>query len=503
MDYFTETCAIITFIEKRIKERLEFKELEKSLNFSYRHIREIFRKKTNIPLSQYILARKIANCALEIISTPKSLTDIAAEYGFGSYDTFTRAFKRQTGIRPSELRSSGLKCDRKPICSGVFAPVIYNINDSKSALRIISEVEIVEKALKTQDSCILYGVPKVFYGRNFDGGWQGTPFPMCLQAVLDYMGQNVHYSYLMAASGASFRFRWNVNGWDLSAVDIRNIYENSQEAFVRSFKAVGRKYRIIEKADGTKEEFMSLIKEEIDQGRPLIALGVVGPPEAGIITGYMNKGESILGWSLFQNDMGFSGDLTFDESGYYICNNWWENIHTIMSVGEETQCLVTAKELLRNALRVLSDERIQVDGGKGGTYYGGQRAYSAWADALGDSAGFPKEPQLTMLLERIMCFGDAATMVGEGRSYAAGYISWVGETFPETNEECIKCAEYFNAAAGEVTKMQEVLVNFWGEEAAGRLAQKENRTKLAALINEAGQWESKAAEELIRILQKL
>ncbi|OPX43190.1 hypothetical protein CLHUN_29400 [Ruminiclostridium hungatei] len=55
MDYFTETCAIITFIEKRIKERLEFKELEKSLNFSYRHIREIFRKKTNIPLSQYTL----------------------------------------------------------------------------------------------------------------------------------------------------------------------------------------------------------------------------------------------------------------------------------------------------------------------------------------------------------------------------------------------------------------------------------------------------------------
>ncbi|WP_242656527.1 helix-turn-helix domain-containing protein [Ruminiclostridium hungatei] len=94
------------------------------------------------------IARKIANCALEIVSTSKKLTDIAAEYGFGSYDTFTRAFKRQTGIRPSELRHSGLKCGRKPICSGVFVPVIYNIDKSKSALSVLSKVEIVEKAAK-------------------------------------------------------------------------------------------------------------------------------------------------------------------------------------------------------------------------------------------------------------------------------------------------------------------------------------------------------------------
>ena len=103
MDYMVETCAIIAFIEERIKQKLEFGELEKTLNFSYRYIREIFKKKTNITLSHYIMVRKIANCALEIVSTKKSLTEIASEYGFDSYDTFTRAFKREVGIRPSEF----------------------------------------------------------------------------------------------------------------------------------------------------------------------------------------------------------------------------------------------------------------------------------------------------------------------------------------------------------------------------------------------------------------
>ncbi len=72
MDYLIEICAIITFIEERIKQKLEFAELEKTLNFSYRHIREIFKKKTSISLSRYIMTRKIANCALEIVSTKKA-----------------------------------------------------------------------------------------------------------------------------------------------------------------------------------------------------------------------------------------------------------------------------------------------------------------------------------------------------------------------------------------------------------------------------------------------
>ncbi|WP_024832906.1 helix-turn-helix domain-containing protein [Ruminiclostridium josui] len=502
MDYFIEICAIITFIEQRIKQKLDFTELEKILNFSYRHIRGIFKIRTNMSLSRYIMIRKIANCALEIVSTPKSLTTIAFEYGFDHYDTFTRAFKRETGIRPSEFKKSGLVCGRKHICLGVYAPAILNLNQ-ESVLQNLSEVDFVSKTFKTQDSCILYGVPKVYYGRNVDGGWQGTPFPMCLQAVLNYMGQNVHYSYIMAASGASFRLRWNVNGWDLSAVDIRNIYEKPLMPFELAFKAVGRKFKILNKDSNSysKKDFINLIKLEIDEGRPVIALGVVGPPEASIITGYKDNCETVLGWSLFQDNMEFSENITFDESGYFICNNWWENTEAVMSIGEEISVMSSMKELLENAYYLLTTDTIQVE--KRSTYFGGQKAYSAWASAMEDDLNFSKQTPLSLQIEHMMCFGDAVTMVGEGRSYAAGYINWIGETNPEVSNECRNCAGYLNAVADCVTKMSNILGGFGGEDAVQKITDKEIRMQIVSLIKLAQRNEAKACDELKTLISKV
>ncbi len=503
MDYFVEICSIIAFIEQRIKQKLEFSELEKTLNFSYRHIRGIFKNRTKMSLSKYIITRKIVNCALEILSTPKSLTTIAFEYEFDSYDTFTRAFKRVTGIRPSEFKKSGLLCGRKLICSGVYAPAILNPVNPNSVLQNIMEVDFMSKALKTQDSCILYGVPKVHYGRKFDDCWQLTPFPMCLQAVLDYMGQNVHYSYLMAASGASFRLRWNVKGWDLGAVDIRNIYEKQLMPFELAFKAVGRKFKILYKktCKFEKEDFINLIKSEIDEGRPVIALGVVGPPEASIITGYRDNCNTVLGWSLFQDNMEFAKDVSFDESGYFICDNWWENTEAVMSIGEEISSLTSVKEVLENAYYLMTTETVRI--GEGDTFLGGQKAYSAWADAMSDESNFSDKTQLSLIMEHIMCFGDAATMVGEGRSYAAGYINWLGETNPKVSEECKSCAGFLKAAADCVTKMENVLGGFGGEEVLNKLTEKENREKIASLIREAQNYEAKACEKLKNIILKI
>ena len=51
-----------------------------------------------------------------------------------------------------------------------------------------------------------------------------------------------------------------------------------------------------------KSEFISFIKAKIDSGFPCIALGIIGPPEACIITGYRNNGDVLLGWNFFQDN---------------------------------------------------------------------------------------------------------------------------------------------------------------------------------------------------------
>lgn len=143
MNYKPQICSLIACIEQNIKNRIDYRELEKLIGFSYRHIRGIFQETTRVSLSRYILARKIANTAFEIRhSLEKSITDIAFEYEFSNLDTFARAFKRDTGLTPSEFKKSDYLCGRKIICPGVFAPVILDLDNSGVTLPKFSKTRL-------------------------------------------------------------------------------------------------------------------------------------------------------------------------------------------------------------------------------------------------------------------------------------------------------------------------------------------------------------------------
>jgi AraC-like DNA-binding protein len=238
-------------IEQNIKHNPNYCMIERAVCFSYRHIREVFQRTAQISLSRYILVRRIANAAFELRHTKKSITEISFEYEFSNIDTFAKAFRRNTGLTPSEFRKSGYLCGRMIICPGVYAPVILDLVNPRFTLPKLREVNEMGEMKKTSDSCVLYGVPKVYFGREVEGLIQNTPFPMCLQAVLNYMGQNIDYTYLMAATGAAFRQRWDAGGWNFAAMDIRFTYDRPLEPFERGFIGAGRKFNIHVRPAGT------------------------------------------------------------------------------------------------------------------------------------------------------------------------------------------------------------------------------------------------------------
>jgi AraC-like DNA-binding protein len=499
-------CSLAAFIERNIKSDANYREMEKSIGFSYRHMRDIFQRTTGISLSRYILARKIANAAFEIRHSEKSITEIAFEYEFSNMDTFTRAFKRSTGLRPSEFRKSEHLCGRRIICPGVFGPVILGLDNPRFTLPKSTEVNEMGEMVKTSNSCILYGVPKVYYWRELDGHIQATPFPMCLQSVLNYMGQNISYAQIMAFSGAAFRLRWGLidGGWDLAAVDIRNTYYEHLKPFELAFKAAGRSFKIVDEADKakSKELYLELIKSELDCGRPVIALGVVGPPEACIVTGYKNHGETLLGWSLFQGGSGFANDFTIDESGYFLKDRWWENTQGLMSIGEEIGECASAKEVLENALFLMTQEKLEVYEGRFGfAYYGGQAAYEGWAKAIEDDGAFTEG---TNLPDRVYCHGDAEAMLGEGRDFAASYMCMLAEQDPALAADFKECARLLGAASACVPKMREARGGLHVNEIVlEKFRQKQCRREIAALIRQAAQYEKDACAVLKGIIDKL
>ena len=240
---------------------------------------------------------------------------------------------------------------------------------------------------------ILQGVPKVYYGAF--GGI--TPFPVCLKAVSDYLGDTLDYTYAIVASGAAFRLVWDTTEWNGGNVDIMLAYDKPETPFRNGITALGRAFNILWRAEvginpgtGTREDFKTFIKEQIDMGNPVISLGPIGPPEAGIIAGYRDGGETLLGWSLFQWG---------DDEGYFATDKWWDegDFWAVMSLGSLHAPRFCTKQIVENAIAAL-------EGRQEGKYQKGIAAYDAWKNALlnADEDAFKVMPDWDQSLA-IMC----------------------------------------------------------------------------------------------------
>jgi AraC-like DNA-binding protein len=501
MDYSLIIASVCILIEKRLKTGVTYRALEHKVGFSYRHIREVFKEHANISLAKYVLKRKLSNAAFEMIHSDRSLTDISLDYGFEQYGSFIRAFKRETGLTPSEFRNRRCRVGRRMLTFGIFAPAILEETVRKAETTIMEVSYMNGSTHKSDGSCILLGIPKVEYLES-----SATPFPACLKACLNYMGQDIDYAYLMAASGAAFRLRWQTGFWDGGNVDITYIYENGLEAFERSFQAAGRKYRFLNRAQADKEAFKAFIKKEIDEGRPVIATGVIGPPEACIVAGYRENGDVLLGWNFFQDRPEYAGDTTINENGYFISSDWWENKDTqlLMSIGEEESPRGSDLSLLKNALTILTKEEIRFPG-CAGVVAGAQAAYRCWAEKIGDDSEFPRTILMPLLMERYMCLSDAQCMVGEGRYYAAKYLESVGIRHPELLELCSKASDSFlktsHTAYYEISKALGEHKVF--ENRVKKLLEPDIRRQIVHLIGKAKEQEAAARGYVAEIVSKL
>lgn len=496
MDYFIVIWAVVVFVENRLQSGFEYKELEKATGFSLSHIRSLFAKHTGISLVRYILSRRIANAAFDVIHSEESILNISAKYGFNNPDTFTRAFRRITGFTPQDFRKQRRVVGRIKLCAGV-----YGVSERME--------EMNNEKTTTKGSTILYGVPKVGYGV-----YGCTPFPICLKATANYLGEDVDYDYAMVSSGTAFRLVWDETCWNGGNVDVLHtfgdpimVYKNGIEALGCEFKLLGRENRLTRsdpakfssiESKATKHDFISFIKEQIDKGYPCIGLGFIGPPEACLITGYRDDGQTLLGWNFFQDSPEFASGVKLDESGYFITNSWWENEDTIavMSIGEKIFEPMPLKKLVQNAITVLS-------GRKHGDYAKGIMAYDAWKRAITDESQFPKEPIMPILVERLMCQGDAMDCLADGRDNARKFFEKLADQNPG-QPLFGEIASKFQTVAQNAYSMYDTLGGWQRDEKQLQaLAKTENRLKLSGLIDKCMAADSEALQLLHKLEQAL
>ena len=356
----------------------------------------------------------------------------------------------------------------------------------------------------SESSVVLYGISKVEYGAN-----GCTPYPMCVKNCANYLGQDIGIDFAMVSTGAAFRLTWDTTSWNGGNVDVIHTYDDPEEVYRLGIEALDREFQILARTTNScdvklnstiksdnKYDFINFIKAQIDRGYPCIALGIIGPPEACIVTGYRENGEVLLGWNFFQDGSEFAPQVKFDDSGYFIANKWWENSETIavISIGEIVKQPMYKKSIIENAIKVMSG-RLDQKANK--IFAKGIMAYDAWKKAILNESEFPPNAILPILAERLMCHGDAMDCLADGRHNAAVFMKKLAEEQPEFKDLCKYAEGQFAKVASNIWKMADILGGYArNEQQMHNFAKPEVRQQIAILIDECKISDSKALDAL-------
>lgn len=91
-------------IDKRICDGINVSILAKKYTLSEGHLRRLFRYSINRTIADYIRSRKLTISLDDLLKTNINILDIALKYGFDYEQSYIRAFKREFGITPGDLR---------------------------------------------------------------------------------------------------------------------------------------------------------------------------------------------------------------------------------------------------------------------------------------------------------------------------------------------------------------------------------------------------------------
>jgi len=344
---------------------------------------------------------------------------------------------------------------------------------------------------------VLEGVPRVQFGQSECGG--SISFPSSLATCMHWLGEDpaYDYAYLLGTSGAAFAMLWRQEPW-VYVPDLMDAAIGSGwlEPVERAFRSVGYGFEFLQKPGPESEAaFRQRIVESIRDGRPALATGVVGPPACGIITGYDEGGEVMIGWSYFQEMAGHGEAEDFEPCGYYRKPGWYEDTHTLILIGpkgDDPPMAETFRDALRWAVELADTPTLL-------GCHCGPAAYTAWAEALLQDEDFP-EGDAEVLLARLDCnFG--AIMAVEARYHAATFLRRAGQ-----REAAL--ADLDQAAATYDAEVQTLLDVLKAQGASGPhdeaaalgLSDRSRREKMASLIVEARDHGAEAVTHIRRAL---
>ncbi|KAA9029445.1 AraC family transcriptional regulator [Niallia endozanthoxylica] len=94
----------IDYMEEHLLDHLTIEEISKRANVSPFHFQRTFMILTDLSVGDYLRRRRLTLAAQELTSTDSKIIDLAYKYGYETPEAFSKAFRKQHGMTPREVR---------------------------------------------------------------------------------------------------------------------------------------------------------------------------------------------------------------------------------------------------------------------------------------------------------------------------------------------------------------------------------------------------------------
>ena len=382
------------------------------------------------------------------------------------------------------------------------------------------------------DRKVLEGVPRV----NFYEGGKRCPediiLPSVMRAILEYLGEEDYgckhclaqnpdckilctYAHLVGVSGAAAFLSWK-EGWHGDNVAIFYMSDDAAAPGRRIFEAVGYAYEALEKSESGQNSddsarFRQAVIESISRGMPVIGYGIIGPPEAAIITGYDEGGDVLIGWSFFQNSDESNPGVEFEPSGYFRKRDWFKDTACLLVIGEKQvkpPLAETVRDALAWMLRVTRTPMVRPEPDAPEWYqhrHNGLAAYDAWAEHLLQDDDFPDDNE-AVLRQRYQVHTDAVGTVAEARWYGSLFLAEIAEHFvagprkPGTSGHILHAAACYAAEHDLMWKIWDLAGGISSPDAYRAMTDPAVRRAMVDIIRQAREQDAMAAGHLEQAL---
>lgn len=132
-EYIERINRVIDYIELNIADKIDLDTLARIACFSKYHFHRIFYSFTDEPLYSFINRIRVERAAALLLSSKKTITDIAFSSGFNDSATFSRAFKKHFKLSAMEWR----KQKNSNIDQVLIKKQLYNYKSNKTKEGII------------------------------------------------------------------------------------------------------------------------------------------------------------------------------------------------------------------------------------------------------------------------------------------------------------------------------------------------------------------------------